>query len=285
MKQMDMVQGTEARFCVGEKRWQQKSIIAKSILTVIITTIITIHGYGQNQCDIGSRYEDFISIQKITYDDQDFLIKQVIQTERNSCFSELVNSNAMVIDYLLTNFSSTSNYQYLLQLTDSIALKKAYFADLKKDSLFNSVMTELVSKTIDQKIAKDTISMDDLINISVKYFSIIRLTEEGYYAGKVCVGLNDIKKTEIERKPFVESFSFSSIFKHYKSEEFSMYDEFVKAIKELYKVNLGIDKNEKLLRAQGAMFLLMRNNDNLKKMLKTEYERQKEYLPFILSDK
>jgi hypothetical protein len=63
-----------------------------------------------------------------------------------------------------------------------------------------------------------------------------------------------------------------------------MYDEFVKAIKELYKVNLGIDKNEKLLRAQGAIFLLMRNNENLKKMLKAEYKKQEDYLPFILID-
>lgn len=64
-----------------------------------------------------------------------------------------------------------------------------------------------------------------------------------------------------------------------------MYNEFVKAIKELYKVNLGIDRNEKLLRAQGAMFLLMRNNENLRMMLKEEYDQQKEYLPFVLAEK
>jgi hypothetical protein len=145
-------------------------------------------------------------------------------------------------------------------------------------------MTDLVSKTIDRKIPKDTISMDKLLNVAVKYFSIMRLTDEGHYVGKVCVGLNDIKKTENERKPFIEAFSFSSILKHYQSEEYSMYDEFVEAIKELYKVNLGIDKDEKLLRAQGAMFLLMRNNENLRKMLKSEYEKQKDYLPFILTD-
>ncbi|MBK6525094.1 MAG: hypothetical protein IPG07_05770 [Crocinitomicaceae bacterium] len=61
-----------------------------------------------------------------------------------------------------------------------------------------------------------------------------------------------------------------------------MYDEFVKAIKELYKVNLGIDREEKLLRAQGAMYLLMRNSENLNKMLASEYESNKDYLPFIL---
>lgn len=254
------------------------------ILTTIILILITIQGYGQKQCDIRNHYEDFISIQKSTYDEKEYLIIKIVEAQRKSCFSDLVNNNPLFFDYLLTNFSSNANYQNLLELTDSIAIRKTYFNDLRNDTLFNSVMTDLVNKTIDKKIPKDTISMDKLLNVAVKYFSIMRLTDEGYYVGKVCVGLNDIKKTESERKPFIEAFSFSSILKHYQSEQFSMYDEFVKTIKELYKVNLGIDKNEKLLRAQGAMFLLMRNNENLKKMLKSEYEKQRDFLPFILTD-
>lgn len=247
-------------------------------------TLITIQGYGQKQCDIKTHYEDFISVQKSIYNEKAYLTKRVIETQKKSCFSDLVNNNPMFIDYLLTNFSSNANYQNLLDLPDSIAIRNRYFNDLKKDSLFNSVMTDLVNKTIDKTTPKDRISMDKLLNVAVKYFSIMRLTDEGHYVGKVCVGLNDIKKTESERKPFIEAFSFSSILKHYQSEEYSMYDEFVKAIKELYKVNLGIDKDEKLLRAQGAMFLLMRNNENLKKMLKNEYEKQKDHLPFVLTD-
>lgn len=247
-------------------------------------TLITIQGYGQKQCDIKIHYEDFISVQKSIYNEKAYLTKRVIETQKKSCFSDLVNNNPMFIDYLLTNFSSNANYQNLLDLPDSIAIRNRYFNDLKKDSLFNSVMTDLVNKTIDKTTPKDRISMDKLLNVAVKYFSIMRLTDEGHYVGKVCVGLNDIKKTESERKPFIEAFSFSSILKHYQSEEYSMYDEFVKAIKELYKVNLGIDKDEKLLRAQGAMFLLMRNNENLKKMLKNEYEKQKDHLPFVLTD-
>ena len=61
-----------------------------------------------------------------------------------------------------------------------------------------------------------------------------------------------------------------------------MYEEFVNAIKELNTINLGIEEGEKLLRAQGAMFVIMKNNDKLRKMLQVEYEKQKEYLPFIL---
>jgi len=256
----------------------------KSILITIILSLTSIFGFGQKRCDIKNHYKDLISIKKTFYNEKAYLVKSIVETQKKSCFSDLVNNNPVFIDYLLTNFSSNAYYQNLLELNDSIALRHNYFSELKKDSLFNSVMDDLVAKTIDKTIPKDTISMDELLNVAVKYFSIMRVTSQGDYVGKVCVGLNDIKKTESDRKPFIEAFSFSSILKHYQSEEFSMYDEFVKSLKELYTVNLGIDKDENLLRAQGAMFLLMRNNENLKKMLKREYDKQQEYLPFVLTD-
>lgn len=240
------------------------------------------YGYGQEKCEVSNHYEDFISVEKSTFGEKDYLTANVVETDRKSCFSDLINYNTNFADYLLTNFSSRSNQQSLLQLSDSIALRNAYFSDLRKDSLFNSVMNELMSKTIDRSVPKDSVSMDKLLSVAVKYFSIRRLSEEGHYIGQVCVGANAIKKTEDERKPFIEAFAFSSIFKHYQSDEFDLYSEFVKAIKELYKVNLGVDNDEKLLRAQGAMFFLMRNNEPLKEMLKTEYDRQVAYLPFIL---
>jgi hypothetical protein len=146
-------------------------------------------------------------------------------------------------------------------------------------------MVELVSKSIDKSKAKDSISIDGLLNIAVKYFSISMIDEKGNYVGKVCAGLNGIQSTENIRRPFVEAFCFSSILNHYQSNEYSMYEEFVKAIKELYKVNLGINREEKLLRAQGAMYFLMHNNENLKNMLLKEYENRKEYLPFVINMK
>lgn len=254
-----------------------------SSILLMILAFITFQSYGQETCAIQNHYEDFISIQKATYNESSYLIKRTVESPKERCFSPLINSNTVFIDYLLTNFSSNANSEKLLQLQDSAALATAYFRDLRADSAFNSLMSELVDKTITGKTAKDTLSIDALLNIAVKYFSILKLTGEGAYVGKVCVGLNDIKKTESQRKPFVEAFCFSSILKHYRGEEFNLHAAFVQAIKELYKVNLGIDKAERLLRAQGAMFLLMRNNERLQKMLKVEYEAQKAYLPFVLA--
>lgn len=91
----------------------------------------------------------------------------------------------------------------------------------------------------------------------------------------MCAGLNDIRKPEAVRKPFVEAFAFASILKHYDSKKHNMLKAFTSTASELYKINLDIDKNENLLRAQGARYFLMRKNPVLKKMLKNEYKNEK----------
>lgn len=99
----------------------------KIILTTIILTLITIQGYGQKQCDIKTHYEDFISVQKSIYNEKAYLTKRVVEMQKKSCFSDLVNNNPMFIDYLLTNFSSNANYQNLLNLPDSIAINLSVY--------------------------------------------------------------------------------------------------------------------------------------------------------------
>jgi hypothetical protein len=256
-----------------------------TFLTTIIITILSLKSIGQTSCNISNHYNDFIKIHKLTSEGHTYLSSQVFKTNKSSCFSNLINNNTSFIDYLLTNFFKHANYKTHLKLKDTNTLNNTYILDLKNDRMFDSIMIELVRKTVEKTRPKDTVSFDDIMNIAVKYFLIKEITEDDYYAAQICTGNNAIKKTEKERKPFIEAFCFSSIFKHYEGEEYNMHDELVNTVLEIYKVNLGIGKNEKLLRAQGGMFLLMRKNENLKKMLKSEYEKNKVFLPFILNDK
>lgn len=256
----------------------------KIIFTSILILTLSFQAFSQKQFDITKHYEDFISIKKSSYKEKEYLTKRIIVPQEKSELSELISNNTIFIDYVLKNFSSNSNHQRLLNYDDSLALKSSYFSDLKKDSLFNSVMTNLAGKTIDQNTEKDSISTDELMNIAVKYFTVKGITDDGNYEGKVCGGINGIKDTEPKRKPFLEAFCFSAILKHYRSEEYNMYEELVKSLKELNKLNLGTDDDEKLMRAQGGMFLLMKNNTILRDMLMVEYNQQKQYLPFVLKD-
>lgn len=250
--------------------------------------------YSQSACNISEHYGDFIKIARLksSYSNDWYLSKNITGSPV-SCCSDMINQSIkngdffIYIDYLLTNFSSFQNEKKLLEIEDSTTLQKEYIANLQKDSLFNSTMNELYDKSFGKSKPRDTVTMNELLNIAVKFFLIMNINDKGSYIGKVCIGINGIKSTLEIRKPLIEAFCYASIYNNYfwnnyQGNEINLYDEFVKAIKEIYKLDLGTDKNEKLLRAQGAVFIIMRNNENLKKVLTREYEKYRDFLPFIL---
>jgi hypothetical protein len=256
----------------------------KRLLLILTIGLITVNLFSQTDCNIEKEYQQIFKIEKKKYGKREYLIKTINKIDTNSCFSDLINNNGQYIDYLLTHFSDNSNYEKLMAINDTIELQNEFIKSLEKDSVFNSEMNKLTKKITDNSnYIPDTISMNELLNIAVKYFSIIKINKDGYYVGKVCTGINGIKQTEKERRPQVEAFCFTTIFNNYQGEQFNMYNEFVKGIKELYKINLGIENDERLLRAQGAMYMFMRNNEVLKKLLLFEYENKKKYLPFVLN--
>lgn len=252
------------------------------LLVLLFGFFVAVTSFSQEACKPADFFGDFIHVEKSEFNSRSFLIKSVSELNKNACIAPLVNDHILVWDYLLTNFTSPKGTDSILQIGDSISMNREYIRRLKKDTLFNSVVEDWVAKTLWKTVAKDTVTVDEMLNIAVKYFSIVRLTEEGYYVAKICVGTNDIRKTEATRQPLLEAFCFSVILEDVKTGQDGIYQEFINAIKELYEVHLGIDPQEKLLRAQGALFFLMRNNERLQKMLVEAYEKDSNSLPFIL---
>jgi hypothetical protein len=237
---------------------------------------------AQNRCQVKELYGDFVAISKHEINGQTYTSRQVLVPVKKSCLSAFIEQEKLMMDYLLTNFSSPVSPDLLAAAKDSLALRKIYLAELKKDSSFAKVMEELQTKVLEKKVAKDSIDMDDLMNVAMKYFTITKASADGGYSGKVCVGINGVTSTQTKRQAFLEAFAFSSIFKHYQSKEYNMYREFTDAIRKILPIQLGEDNNERLLRAQGALFVLMSQNEKLQKMLREEYEARKTNLPFIL---
>lgn len=249
---------------------------------LIILSLCLLPLIAQAQCDIVSQYGDFITIEKANYKGNDYLTKKAIATPEGHCLSSLIDINLTYINYLITNFSDNQNYGQLLAISDSVARQAEYIRQLQQDETFNAAMKQLANGTINQG-DKETFSTDEILNIAVKYFSIPSLNGD-YYSGKICTGINDIKSTEKIRNPQLEAFCFSSIIQSATKPGSELIQEFTSEVRELYKVNLGVNKKERLLRAQGALFMTMRNNTYLRTLLKEEYDRRKEQLPFVWAD-
>lgn len=261
----------------------KKLLFMKTSLFFFILFAINSNFFGQSCGSIRSQYDQVFQIKKEKYGDQEYLRKMVNSLEDHHRLAGLVNNNKLYLSYLLTNFSDGENHQQLLELDNQKRLQEKFINSLEEDSLFNATLFKISEKSLNPAFVPDTVSIDDVLNVAVKFFNIKGITKEGHYAGKVCSGINGITETLPERQPHLEAFSFSTILQNMKEEEENMHDIFVNAIHELYKLDLGVEKEDRLLRAQGIMFSLMRNNAELRDLLLSEYEKKKEYLPFVIS--
>ncbi|MEA3446847.1 MAG: hypothetical protein U9Q98_00135, partial [Bacteroidota bacterium] len=255
----------------------------KKILIFLTGTIITCSVYAQANDSIISFYNKMFTIEKNVHNERAYLFVSINDLSGNSKLVSLINNNKKHLDYLLTHFSGYTQQQDLYEIDNENKLHDAFIAYLKNNKKFNKIMRDFVSNTINmEKHIPDTVTMDEMLDVAVKFFYIKDITKEGYYNAQICIGINGIKETSEVRKPQLEAFCFSVIFSNFQSEQNIVYDELVNGVTDVYNLSLGTDEDEKLLRAQGAMYMYMRHNEKLKDLLLTAYNKQKQELPFVL---
>jgi len=193
------------------------------LLLTLTFALITVCTYSQDNCDITQEYQNILQITKHKYGEKEYLMKRIKKVEEKYCFSDLINENEIYFDYLQTHFSNQSNTKELLAISDSVKLQNEFIKTLEKDTVFNDLMNQLNLKTMDQaKYITDTISIDEMLNIAVKFFSIIRIDKDGNYVVKFFTGINGLEQTEKNRNPHLEAFCFSTLFENYEGEQFSL---------------------------------------------------------------
>lgn len=237
---------------------------------------------AQSTSQLKTAYAQIFKIEQKQYKSRTYHQRSVNKLPTSHFLAKLVNANQQYLHYLLSNFAKP-DYKALKQTKSPEQLQNLFIEMLQKDDKFNQVMEKFASRVLNKSAQKpDTITTGDLMNIAAKYFTIRKITAKGQYTLKVCGGLNGIRSTEAQRNPQLEAFCFSTILKNYMNRQSRLGAEVIKNARKLYGVKLGVKKEERLLRAQGALFMLMYGNDLLKKLLLEAYETQKQNLPFII---
>jgi|GEM_PF-1909957 len=251
---------------------------------ILLLAFATVNFNAQHSCDFTANYLEFLTVEVKTFDDEAYIFLKPQKPSESFCFYP-VFKDTMYINYLSKSLLDLKYVdEYLKGSQNQEVLNERFLSVLDKDTIFKKSLNELIGKTILGK-PKDTITFNQLMNNAVKFFSIY-LNEDGNYKGKICVGNERIiQNLHKVRHPQVEAFCFSSIFKHLlsKDKKYDFVDEWKTAVIDIASVSLGVDEDEMILRAQGALFLLMKNNENLQNMLLEEYELNKDVLPFYLS--
>lgn len=258
----------------------------KPHLLALLLTALSASLFAQSPegCKLEDQLNELFYAAKKSYGERDFILRNALAPTEGSCLSEGDEVSTAYLQYLLTHFAPYHKDAQLLALNDSTAIQAAFIASLEADSLFMALIREIDTRRTAGADAQDTVDMNEMLDYAVKYFSILGLTPEGHYRGKICAGINGITETEAERHPHLEAFCFSSILENMGDETHSMYPVFVNGIRRLYTLQLGLDEEDRLLRAQGAMYMYMQGQPELRALLRMEYEKKKAYLPFLLKE-
>ncbi len=251
----------------------------KIFIFVIILLCFGSFTYAGDQ--IVSEFGNIFQIVREKFNNREVMFFKVNKLPLKDLYSGLVNDNTSYLDYLLVNYGNI-DFEEFSKIDDPQKLQEKFIEELKNNKKFTGLLKDLSHFYLNKNDKKrQVVSLDRLLEIAVKFFAVTNINKDGKYIMHICVGMNLIKETEEKRLPHVEAFSFNSIMAdmHRKG---SILGNLSDILEKLYKIKFGIDKDKRLLRAQGAILMLMRENPKLKRLLLKEYKKRKDYLPFVV---
>lgn len=187
-------------------------------------------------------------------------------------------------NYIFYNFKNSNNISG--RVVKDLSLKeedfKIYRNNLKQDTLFVNTLQQVSNNSLKKIEDKPSYDFDEVMNIACKFVKITGLNKNDNYVLKVCVGVNDLENTESKRDAGIEAFCFKSIFDAYVDSSVGLKDEIINEFQKITPISMGIKKEEKILRAQGALYVLIYNNKTFRDVLMKSYEANKNILPFAI---
>lgn len=252
------------------------------ILLIVFCFLILNFLFADSNDSIVNHLDKIFKVKKYVYKGKKHVVDEISKLPEKNPFAKLVNDNIIYLNYIVNNFFKLDNYNDLLKTKDLKEMNKKYIETIKKDKDFINMLKEFEYYYLNKsdKNNKKVFSLDEVVEIATKFFAISGIVRNKY-ALHVCVGINLIKDTEKERHPHLEGFLINAIFKDMNNKD-SILNDVYNSLDKLYKLNLGIDKDKRVLRAQGALLILLFENPGLKKLIVREYEKSKDFLPFVI---
>lgn len=230
------------------------------------------------QMSINDRIENQLKLD--TYDSEGIRLTSTFQ---NIEPVENILDYKSYINYIFYNFKDeSSKFKGVIDINQKETVFELHRERLKNDTLFLNTLQRISDNSTKNIQDKPSYDLDVVMDIATKFIKITGINEQGNYTLKICVGINDLEKTHVKRFADIEAFCFVTIFEAYVNKQNSLKDEIIKEFHKIVPLSMGIEKEERILRAQGALMVLMYQNDSFKQALLKEYESKKEILPFKL---
>ncbi len=132
-------------------------------------------------------------------------------------WAEWVNNNKWMLDYLIHHYSSAVSAPEYDRARDSTRLQVLFQRRLRRDTLFNRVISHWTAKRLDpDRFAPDTVDTDRLLSTASKFFYLSLITPGGRLGGHICVGRNGLDDNDFPdmAEPFIRAFAYEAILRH-----------------------------------------------------------------------
>lgn len=242
----------------------------------LIFLLFTFASYCQAQLSINDRSDQQLIL--TTYEKDGLNISY--NFVNNESLSNILDDKHYM-GYLYAHFRK--NKSILEPIKDVNRVKEAYeqyLNEAKNDTLLVNTLQRISDFSLKPMEEKTTYKFSKILDFATKFIKITGITEKDQYTVRVCSGHTNISDTQEERLADIEAFCFVTILKAFAKKEGPLQTEVYKEFEKIVPLSMGIDRNDRLLRAQGAFFVLMYQNETLRDILKEAYEKDKKILPF-----
>lgn len=270
----------------------------KAIVFIIIFLSKSILGISQSVNSLEFK-EDYSKLfQVVVQKDKEnsfVIIYPNNKLEASDVFSDLTNNNTLYLHYILENYSSFEKSKLDDYKNDTKKLKEVFIEELQKDNYFQKNVNNLLYWYLNSKkvfglnnnyglLEKEKITKEQLFLTASKFFHAVMVKPDSSIYFKVCVGYNGFKGKLVtkESHPLVEAFCFMTVMDFAQKDEANYYQDFKLNVKKLSKEYLELSSEHRLIRIREKMYQIMENNEDLKKILLSEYEKKKSMLGFEL---
>lgn len=172
------------------------------------------------------------------------------------------------LGYLYAHFRKNKNI--LEPINDGNRIEEAfeqYRNEVKKDTLLVNTLQRISELSLKPIEEKPVYSFTKILDFATKFIKITGTTEKDNYTVRVCSGHTNLSETEEERLADIEAFCFVTILKAFAIKDGPLQKEVYKEFAKIVPLSMGIDRNDRLLRAQGAFFVLMYQNETQRDIL------------------
>ena len=238
--------------------------------------------------EVKSKYGQFIvAIEKAGFNDRTYIDKKVVIPTEDTTLGRFVEQNLGFIELLKTNYTTITSDEFA-GIKETAVLQEKYIAALKKDELFNQYFLPFICHFYNSEgieivgfdAKKKAFSIDEVMDIIVKYFEVTSVDSRGNFKTRIGISEDGLVSTLDKRHPLLEVYCLHII----KAYQYKAYQAMEKGKRVMKKLQLGLNENDKLKRAQGVLYAIVSQDEAFRAVILDDYNSKKLSLPFLVNE-